>query len=64
MKGLLKDNDPFLYDIIKDEYIRQKRWLELIASENFTSQSVMECNGSILTNKYSEGQVNSRYYGG
>jgi glycine hydroxymethyltransferase len=64
MKGLLKDNDPFLYDIIKDEFLRQKRGLELIASENFTSQSVMECNGSILTNKYSEGQINNRYYGG
>ena len=38
--------------------------MELIASENFTSKSVMECLGSILTNKYSEGQSGARYYGG
>ena len=42
----------------------KKEVLELIASENFTSKSVMECLGSVLTNKYSEGQVGNRYYGG
>ena len=44
--------------------MRQKRGLELIASENFTSKAVMECSGSVLTNKYSEGQPGNRYYGG
>ena len=43
--------DPELYNLIKNEYQRQKRSLELIASENITSVSVMQCCGSILTNK-------------
>merc|ERR1711865_1020300 len=43
---------------------RSMRSIELIASENFTSRAVMECLGSVLTNKYSEWQPNSRYYGG
>merc|ERR1712028_286590 len=43
---------------------RSMRCIELIASENFTSRGVMECLGSVLTNKYSEGQPNARYYGG
>merc|ERR1711881_239370 len=43
---------------------RSMRSIELIASENFTSRAVMECLGSVLTNKYSEGQAGSRYYGG
>tara|TARA_B100000575_G_scaffold288738_1_gene289278 strand:- start:2116 stop:3444 length:1329 start_codon:yes stop_codon:yes gene_type:complete len=64
MNTLLRIRDPTLYNIIKKEYARQKKSLELIASENFTSKSVLECLGSILTNKYSEGQPNSRYYGG
>jgi glycine hydroxymethyltransferase len=64
MNRLLKLKDPKLYDIIRNEFIRQKRGLELIASENFTSKSVMECLGSVLTNKYSEGQSGNRYYGG
>ena len=64
MKSILKFKDPSLYHIIKNEFLRQKRGLELIASENFTSKAVMECNGSILTNKYSEGQSGNRYYGG
>ena len=64
MNRLLKIKDPVLHNIIKKEFNRQRRGLELIASENFTSRSVMECLGSVLTNKYSEGQAGSRYYGG
>ena len=64
MNKLLKVRDPKLFNIIRKEYQRQRRSLELIASENFTSSSVMECLGSVLTNKYSEGQVGARYYGG
>ena len=64
MNRLLKFKDPKLYEIIRKEFLRQKRGLELIASENFTSKSVMECLGSVLTNKYSEGQSGNRYYGG
>ena len=64
MNRLLKAKDPKIYNLIKKEFLRQKRGLELIASENFTSRAVMECNGSVLTNKYSEGQAGNRYYGG
>merc|ERR1712157_95401 len=60
---LVKD-DPAIYDLIKQEKRRQKRELELIASENFTSKAVLECLGSCLTNKYSEGYPGTRYYGG
>jgi glycine hydroxymethyltransferase len=64
MNKLLRIRDPVVYNIICNEFLRQKRGLELIASENFTSKSVMSCLGSVLTNKYSEGQVGNRYYGG
>ena len=57
-------HDPDLYDLIQQEYTRQKEGLELIASENFTSPAVLECLGSVLTNKYSEGLPGARYYGG
>jgi glycine hydroxymethyltransferase len=50
--------------LVADEKARQMKCVELIASENFTSRAVMECLGSALTNKYSEGQPNARYYGG
>lgn len=60
----LKNQDPEIFNLIEKEKHRQKYCLELIASENFTSQAVMEANGSILTNKYSEGQPGKRYYGG
>jgi len=60
----LKEADPELYDIIKKEDSRQRCGLEMIASENFTSRAVIECLGSCLTNKYSEGKTNARYYGG
>lgn len=64
MNKILKEKDNIIYNLIQREYLRQKNGLELIASENFTSQSVLECLGSVLTNKYSEGQINNRYYGG
>ena len=64
MNKLLRIKDPAIYNIIKKEFLRQKRGLELIASENFTSKAVMSCVGSVLTNKYSEGQSGNRYYGG
>lgn len=57
-------NDPELYNLIKQEEKRQRVGIELIASENDTSQDVLECLGSILTNKYSEGLPHARYYGG
>jgi glycine hydroxymethyltransferase len=60
----IKENDPKLYEAIQLEMNRQQTHIELIASENFTSQAVMEANGSWLTNKYAEGYPNKRYYGG
>ncbi len=60
----LVERDPVLAELINQEKTRQKECLELIASENFTSKSVMECLGSVLTNKYSEGYPGKRYYGG
>jgi glycine hydroxymethyltransferase len=60
----LSEADPEMYSLIEEEKARQMRSVELIASENFTSRAVMECLGSVLTNKYSEGQPNARYYGG
>jgi glycine hydroxymethyltransferase len=64
MNTSLKDFDPELHQLIDEEKERQKCGIELIASENFTSQSVLDCLGSILTNKYSEGLPGKRYYGG
>lgn len=60
----LEKYDPEIDSLIKAEEERQRTSLELIASENFTSISVLQANGSVLTNKYSEGQVGQRYYGG
>jgi len=60
----LKEADPEVHELLQEERDRQIRSIELIASENFTSRAVMECLGSALTNKYSEGQPNARYYGG
>ncbi|MDR0646607.1 MAG: serine hydroxymethyltransferase [Elusimicrobiota bacterium] len=60
----VKKQDPAVYDAIMLEANRQKNRIELIASENFTSQAVMEAQGSILTNKYAEGYPARRYYGG
>jgi glycine hydroxymethyltransferase len=60
----LKEADPEVYELIQLERHRQKHGLELIASENFASRSVLEANGSVFTNKYSEGLPGKRYYGG
>merc|ERR1712072_313953 len=60
----LSEADPTMAQLVADEKGRQMRSIELIASENFTSKAVLECLGSVLTNKYSEGQPNARYYGG
>ncbi|MBS7321466.1 MAG: serine hydroxymethyltransferase, partial [Myroides sp.] len=56
--------DEQIFDLILDEQDRQIHGLELIASENFVSDQVMEAAGSVLTNKYAEGYPNKRYYGG
>ncbi|SFA75540.1 serine hydroxymethyltransferase [Algoriphagus aquimarinus] len=56
--------DSLVFDLINEEEDRQKRGIELIASENFTSKQVMEAAGSVLTNKYAEGLPGKRYYGG
>jgi len=61
---LLSEADPVMAKLIQEEKTRQMKCVELIASENFTSGAVMECLGSCLTNKYSEGQPGARYYGG
>ncbi len=60
----LKQEDPEIYSLIQEEAERQEYGIELIASENYTSKAVMEAMGSVLTNKYSEGYVGKRYYGG
>lgn len=60
----LKNQDPEVYAAIKKETARQKKTIELIASENFVSEAVLEAVGSPLTNKYAEGYPNARYYGG
>jgi len=60
----LQKTDPEVFNIIRQEKMRQEYRLELIASENFTSPAVMEAQGSILTNKYAEGYPGHRYYGG
>ena len=62
--SLLKINDPELYAAVMDETARQRNKIELIASENFVSETVMEANGTTLTNKYAEGYPAKRYYGG
>ncbi|GAB2541918.1 serine hydroxymethyltransferase [Gracilibacillus alcaliphilus] len=60
----LKNFDPELYQSIENERKRQNDKIELIASENFVSEAVMEAQGSVLTNKYAEGYPGRRYYGG
>lgn len=61
---LLKQNDPEIYEAVMNETNRQRNKIELIASENFVSETVMEANGTVLTNKYAEGYPGKRYYGG
>lgn len=60
----LEKQDPQLYEAIQNELNRQRDKIELIASENFVSQAVLEAQGSVLTNKYAEGYPGRRYYGG
>lgn len=60
----LEIQDPEIYEVIKKEKRRQNGNIELIASENFVTESVMETMGSYLTNKYAEGYPGKRYYGG
>jgi len=60
----LKNRDPEIFQSIIDETKRQEYGLELIASENFVSEEVMEAMGSVMTNKYAEGYPGKRYYGG
>ena len=58
------ERDTQIFDIIEREHRRQKKGIELIASENFVSDQVMQAMGSCLTNKYAEGYPAKRYYGG
>ena len=62
--NLTMQRDQQIFDLIQEEKERQINGLELIASENFVSQQVMEASGSVLTNKYAEGYPGKRYYGG
>ncbi len=61
---LLKDIDPEIYEQVVSEEKRQEEHIELIASENYTSPAVMAAQGSQLTNKYAEGYIGKRFYGG
>lgn len=60
----VKNEDPAIYEMMVKELHRQQSHLELIASENFVSEAVLDCMGSHLTNKYAEGLPGARYYGG
>ena len=60
----LENSDPELFHILEREAVREESTLELIASENFTSEAVMEMAGGVMTNKYAEGYPGKRYYGG
>ncbi|OTA70809.1 serine hydroxymethyltransferase [Hypoxylon sp. EC38] len=60
----LQDADPTVFDIIEKEKNRQKHFVNLIPSENFTSQAVLDALGSVMQNKYSEGYPGARYYAG
>lgn len=60
----IQTNDPSVWEAICEERTRQAEGLELIASENYTSEAIMEAAGTVLTNKYAEGYPGKRYYGG
>jgi glycine hydroxymethyltransferase len=60
----LADVDPEVADALNQELLRQQRTLEMIASENFVPQAILDAQGSVLTNKYAEGYPGRRYYGG
>ena len=59
----IKETDTELFNILEKELDREESTIELIASENFTSQAVMEMTGGVMTNKYAEGYPGKRYYG-
>ena len=63
-KQKIQNGDPEVYNIIKEELTRQQNQIELIASENIASLSILNVQGSVLTNKYAEGYPGKRYYGG
>src|SRR5215218_10363081 len=60
----LSEVDPAIAEVLRRELHRQQNTLEMIASENFVPQAVLEATGSVLTNKYAEGYPGRRYYGG
>ena len=60
----LAEVDPAIAEVLGQELGRQQRTLEMIASENFVPQAILDCQGSVLTNKYAEGYPGRRYYGG
>src|SRR5437870_4231034 len=60
----IQEQDPEIFNSIQKEKQRQKDGLEMIASENYVSDAVLEAQGSVLTNKYAEGYPGKRYYGG
>ena len=64
MKSSLKKIDPPVFDAIQKEIRRQNESLEMIASENFVSEAVLEAQGSVMTNKYAEGYPAARWYDG
>ena len=64
MLDTLKNRYPELFEAVRGEVARQRQTLEMIASENFVSRTVLETVGSVLTNKYAEGYPGKRYYGG
>src|SRR3712207_1758042 len=64
MSRPLAEVDPEVAEAVRLELERQQRTLEMIASENFVPQAILECQGSVLTNKYAEGYPGRRYYGG
>jgi glycine hydroxymethyltransferase len=64
LKSSLRAVDPEMADAIEQETLRQENKIELIASENYTSNAVLEAQGGVLTNKYAEGYPGKRYYGG
>lgn len=58
------ETDPEIAELLDSELGRQRNGLEMIASENFVPRAVLQCQGSVLTNKYAEGYPGHRYYGG
>ena len=61
---MLKVSDPQVFEAVENEEQRQQNGLEMIASENYVSEAVLEALGTVFTNKYSEGYPGKRYYGG